>query len=36
MWAITIYKSQELILAKTKIDLRDKEFITGLSFVMIL
>ena len=34
-WAITVHKSQGLTLPKTKIDLRDKEFAAGLSFVAI-
>ncbi|RGB21955.1 hypothetical protein C1646_776928 [Rhizophagus diaphanus] len=34
-WAITMHKSQGLTLQKAIIDLSDKEFITGLSFITI-
>ncbi len=34
-WAITVHKSQGLTLPKVKIDLRNKEFAAGLSFVTI-
>ncbi|EXX54639.1 ATP-dependent DNA helicase PIF1-like [Rhizophagus irregularis DAOM 181602=DAOM 197198] len=34
-WAITVHKSQSLTLQKAIIDLGDKEFIAGLSFVVI-
>ena len=32
-WTITMHKSQDLTLRKAKIDLGDKEFTAGLSFV---
>ena len=35
MWAITVHKSQGLTLKKVKIDLGDKEFAAGLSFVAL-
>ena len=35
MWAITVYKSQGLILKKAIIDLSEKEFAAGLSFMTI-
>jgi ATP-dependent exoDNAse (exonuclease V) alpha subunit len=34
-WAITVHKSQGLTLAKAKIDLGNKEFAAGLSFVAV-
>src|SRR4051812_30689937 len=34
-WAITVHKSQGFMLQKAIIDLGDKEFTTGLSFVAI-
>ncbi len=34
-WAITVHKSQGLTLPKVKIDLRNKEFAAGLSFIAI-
>ena len=35
MWAITIHKSQGLTLQRAIIDLDDKEFSAGLSFVAV-
>jgi ATP-dependent exoDNAse (exonuclease V) alpha subunit len=34
-WAITVHKSQGLTLRRAKIDLGDKEFTSGLSFVAV-
>ena len=34
-WAVTVHKSQGLILAKSKIDIGNREFAAGLSFVAV-
>ena len=34
-WAITVHKSQGLTIDKAKVDIENKEFTTGLSFVAV-